>query len=185
MTSEQQATAVDIATGHHLYSGLMPTHGHRVAEILSDSNSEMIELTDVLAIGTESRSARIRCDEISLKKKHILLAFPKGSHEAPRRRQNNYQQKHRYGAMLVLPGYILSGILHLPPRADARMLLDDASSLPAFFGMTDVEVHSAIHDFTPKQSDVVIVRRASLEAVHLSPQPLAKPAERSLHESLR
>jgi hypothetical protein len=172
MPGEQAATPVDVITHHHHYSGLVRTEGVRLADILSDCRLEVLEMHETVLRTEGVRSAELRCGQILLKKKELLLAIPKGSYEAPVRRHNNYQKKERYGAVITMPGLLLSGVVHLPPRATPWMLLDDQAGLPRFFGVTNVTVHGSIHRFTPSQCDTVILHRELIEGVQLTERPL-------------
>jgi hypothetical protein len=173
--SEQDGTPVDVITQHHRYAGLVVNRGYRLSDILGDGNREVVEIRETRASTGGTRSADVRCRQVFLKKENILLVVPKGKYEAPIRRRNNFVGKDRYAAVIVLPGHVLSGIVHLPPRAIPSMLLDESSPLPGFIGVTNVTVHSSISDFAPPHCDVVIVRRGSIEAVQLTAQPLPKP----------
>jgi hypothetical protein len=116
-----------------------------------------------------------------LKKKDLLLVIPRGSHEAPIRRRNNYQKKERYGAVIALPGLVISGIVHLPPRASPWILLDKNAALPRFFGLTDVTIHSSIHRSAPAQCQTAILQRDAIESMQLTDKPLpGQPKEGGL-----
>ncbi len=177
MRNEQMMAPVEVITPYYRYAGSMLNRGYRIADVLGDSNTDLVEIHNALITPAGPGSTTVRCEQISMEKKDILLAVPKGSHEAPRRRHDNYIAKDRYGAMLMLPGYVLSGIMHLPSRATAMMLLEEDSSLGGFIGVTDVTVHNSVHGFLPKRCDVVILRREAIESVQLTLQPLAKAGE--------
>jgi len=174
MPSDRMMTPVEIITRHCRYTGLLSTRGQRVSDILSAANTDILEMHETLTgiVGTSSTDVRWR--QIYLKKKQILLVIPKGEYEAPARRSDRYVEKPRYGAMVILPGTVLSGILHLPPRTTPLMLLDESVSLPGFMGMTDVTVHNSVHGLGASQFEVVILRRLSIESVQLTAQPLPK-----------
>lgn len=172
MQTEQAATPVDVITQHHHYSGLVVTRGVRVADILSDSRTDVLEMHDTVLRAEGVRPMELRCGEVLLKKNDFLLVIPKGTHEAPVRRRNNYQKKDRYGALITMPGLVLSGVIYLPPRATPWFLLDKNTGLTRFFGMTGVTVLNSIHRFTPSQSDTVILHRDWIQAVQLTERPL-------------
>ena len=174
MTSDQLTTSADVITLHHQYSGLIATGGRRLADILSDPNLRTVEMHQTLVHSEGARSMEVRCNQILLVKKDILMVIPTGSHEAPTRRLNNYQKKHTCGVLIVLAGHVLSGIVHLPLRANPWMLLDD-SVLSCFFGLTNVTVHSSIHGLVPEHCDTVIVNRQGIESVQLATKPLPAP----------
>ena len=131
-------------------------------------------MQDTLTVDHLAACRGVRFDELLLRKESILMVFPQGDHEAPLRRRNNYVVKERYGAMIALPGYILSGILALPAKASPLLLLAENSPAPRFLGMTSVTIHSSTHDLGFSQCDVAIVRREAIESAQLTAQALAK-----------
>lgn len=174
MPGDQEITAVEVITRNCRYTGLVPTQGYRVSDILSDPSTDMLEMRETLTSVVAGRPTEVRWKQLVLKKDRILLVIPRGGYEAPTRRRNRYVEKHRYGAMIVLPGHVLSGIVHLPPRTTPLMLLDEESSLPTFMGVTGVTVHSSIRGLGASRLEVAIVRRSSIESVQLTAQPLPK-----------
>ena len=176
MQSEQATMLVDVITRHCRYSGSVAHRGYRLADVLRDPSTDVLEMNQTLvstAAGTD-----VRCERIFLKKNSILLAIPKGEYEAPTRRLQRYKHKDRYEAMIVLPGHILSGVVRLPGRVVPRMLLDEGNdTLPSFIGVTDVTIHGAIHGLAPSRCDVAIIRRQCIESVQLAAKPLRKPEE--------
>ena len=174
MPGDQEITPVEVITRHCRYTGSLATRGHRVSDVLGDSNTQILEMRETLTRVVGTGSTDVRWKQVYLKKDRILMVIPKGSYEAPSRRCNKYVDKPRYGAMVIIPGNVLSGILHLPPRATPLMLLDEDSTLPRFMGMTDVTMHNSIHGVGGSHFDVVILRRLSIESVQLTSQPLPK-----------
>jgi hypothetical protein len=184
MHGEETATQVDMVTEHHHYSGRIITRGVRLSDILSDTRLEVLEMHDTVLRAEGSRSTELRCGRIFLKKKDLLLVIPKGSHEAPIRRRNNYQKRDRYGALIAMPGLIVSGIVHLPSRASPWLLLDDNAGLPRFFGLTNVTVHSSIHRSAPTQCPTAILQRDAIQSVQLTDKPLPEQPKESGREAL-
>ncbi|HYW79669.1 MAG TPA: hypothetical protein VE890_08835 [Thermoguttaceae bacterium] len=174
MHEDNTFTTITAITAHHRYTGELPSRGYRIADILNDSSTNVLKLHDAIASGSGVRVQDVRFDEVVLKKESVLIVIPQGKYEAPRRRRNRYIERDRYGAMVSLPGYILSGVIHLPTKPVPSFLLAENSTLPDFMGMTNVTVHSSMHDFTPTDCGVLIVRRSALEAVQLTTHALAK-----------
>jgi hypothetical protein len=174
MSGNQMMTPVEVITRHCRYTGSLSTRGQRVSDILGDANTDVLEMHETLTgiVGAHTADARWR--RLYLRKEQILLVIPKGEYEAPTHRCARYVDKPRYGAMLILPGTVMSGILHLPPRTAALTLLDEHAPLPNFMGITDVTVHNSIHGLGSSQFDVVIFRRLSIEALQLTAQPIPK-----------
>lgn len=142
---------------------------------MSDPSLDMLEMHRTLVESSGPAPAKLRCHPLLVAKKEILMVIPQGGHEAPIRRHNNYQPKLAYRVTVVLPGYMLSAIAHLPERANPRMHIDDSAGLPSFFGLTDVTVHGWPHGFVPAHCDTVIVHRRRIESVELAVRPLPKP----------
>lgn len=175
LPADQPSTAADVITLDHRYAGLIMTGGRRLADVLSAPDFDVIEMRDALVESPGPRAPDIRCQHLLVAKKDILMVIPQGSHEAPIRRHNNYQSKESYGVVVVLPGYILTAVAHLPRRANPWMLIDDSAGLPSFFGLTDVTVHTSPYGLVPPHCDTVIVHRRRIESVELSDRPLPRP----------
>ena len=173
MAKEQTNATVDIVTRDSRHTGSVPSRGYRLSDVLNDPGTDVLEMHDVLTTMQGSLAKEVRWKELCLRKDRILLVVPKGEYEAPARRCNLYVKKNRYGAMIAIPGYVLSGIVHLPRRATAMSLLGESSQLPPFVGITNVTVQSAVNDLLCTQYNVAIVRRKAIESVQLTNQPLA------------
>lgn len=177
MTGKQGTTPIEAITEYARYTGSVANRGYRVSDILNDANTNVLEMQDVVTRVAAAQAADVRWKQIFLKKDHLLLVIPKGSYEAPVRRSNNYVEKHHYGAMIILPGFALSGIVHLPSQGSPLLLLDEENSLPGFIGLTDVTVHASSHGFGPSHCRTVILRRQFIESMQLTAQPLPKPGK--------
>lgn len=172
MADERAVTPIDVITLYGRYSGSVVTRGYRLSDILSDQNSAVLDMWETLTTLAGDSSREVRWKEVVLRKNDILMVIPKGNHEAPIRRRNYHQKKHRYGAMIALPGCILSGIVHLSARATAVSVLDQNSPFPAFIGVTDVTIHGSTHGLLPPQCNVAIIRRQAIESIQLTAAPL-------------
>ena len=174
MPGDQEFTPVEVITQHCRYTGSLATRGERVSDILSDSSTDVIEIHETLTNVVGAGATDVRWKQLFLKKEQILMVVPKGSYEAPLRRSYLYVEKPRYGAMVILPGTVLSGILHLPDRANPLMLLNEHSSLAGFVGMTGVTVHNSVHDLGEGGFEVVILRRLAIESLQLTARPIPR-----------
>ena len=172
MADERTTTPVDVITRYCRYSGSVLTRGFRLADVLSDQNTGILEMYRTLTAMPGRGSREVRWKEVALRKDDILLVIPKGDYEAPVRRRNCYVKKHRYGAMIAIPGFVLSGVVHFSSHATPVTLLDENSPLPAFLGLTDVTVHGSVYELLPSQCRVAIIRRRAIESVQLTDQPL-------------
>lgn len=162
-----------VVTQAHRYSGEIVTGGRRLADVLSDPHWDVVEMHDAVVQG--AGVADLSCGQLLVAKKEILMVVLRGAHEAPIRRQNNYQPKRLYRVTVVLPGYALSATAHLPDRANPWMLIDDSAGLPSFFGLTDVTVHGSPDALVGPRCETVIVNRRRIEAAELSKSPAVRP----------
>ena len=177
MGSEHATISVDLITRDCWYSGSLANRGFRLADVLNERTSDTLTMHDTVSGVVGTSSANVHWKEVLLRKNGILMAIPKGSYEAPLRRQNNFVERNRYGAMIVLPGHVISGIVYLPPRGSAMMLLDENSTMSGFIAVTDVTVHSSIHSFPAPRLGVAIVQRKFIESLQLTPQSLPRHEE--------
>ena len=173
MGVEDHTAQIDIVTASHRYSGRLVSRGHRVADVLCDTQTAIVQMFDVV-VTSAGGSSSIRCGDLLLTKEQILVALPRGGHEAPSRRLNRFSRQDQYRAIVVLPGHILSGLLHLPPRTTSSTLLAKDVSLPSILAMTQVTVHDAPGGLMPAACQVALVKRAAISAVEIGP-PFAPP----------
>jgi hypothetical protein len=145
-----------------------------VADVLNDNTVDILKMQETVTRAAGDASPSVRWKQLHLKKDQVLMVIPKGGHEAPLRRADKYQEKEQYGAMVVLPGHILSGVIHLTSRGNPLILLEDGSMLPAFVGLTDVTIHSSVHPFPSSRLNVAIIRRRAIESVQLTAGRLPK-----------
>ena len=73
MTDQPGTAAVDMITHYHRYSGLMVTGDYRIADVLSDPNSDLIEMREVACATKAEETGDVRYDQVFLKKRHLLL----------------------------------------------------------------------------------------------------------------
>jgi len=174
MSNDEATILVDVITRDCWYSGSVVHRGFRLTDILNDGTSDILTMFDAVTGIVGTGTANVRWKQVLLRKDRVLMAIPKGSHEAPIRRRNNYLEKNQYGAMIVLPGHLISGIVHLPSRGKPAMLLEENSTLSGFMPVTDVTVHNSNHDFAATRFNVAIIQRRFIESVQLTLQRLPK-----------
>jgi len=168
MDTHHAATQIDLLTRNHRYVGLVNTRGIRLADILNDGNSSILEMEDIVVTAKGVRPADLRTPHLLLRKQEVLAVFLAGEHEAPVRRSNNRVERRRFGALVMLPNLMLSGLIHLPSRVGAESLITANSLLPSFLALTSVAIHSSHFDLVDSAYQVAIVRREWIEAVELS-----------------
>jgi hypothetical protein len=179
MFDEKDTAPVEVVTRDHRYSGWLVNRGSRIADVLGD-NSDVVQLYDAAVLG-RLEATGLRCGDLCLRKDQILFVAPQGSHEAPAKRLNKLSKNDRFQAIVVIEGYVLAGLMHLPPRTTAAVVLAGNVALPRFLAMTSVVAQDSATN-EPMRFDVVVLRRAAIEAVELSAAvaiaaPLSIPGE--------
>jgi hypothetical protein len=167
-------TTVDLVTRSHRYVGRIDTHGYRMADVMNDNTSSILEMEDVLVISQGLRPAELRAPHLLLRKQEVIAVLLAGDHEAPIRRSNNRVERRRHGAMIMMPGLMLSGIIHLPARITAEAFFTPNSLLPSFLALTNVTIHNSTFNLVEQSYDVVIVRREYMDATELSGELVAQ-----------
>ena len=171
--SDSQTILVDCITLHHHYRGWLRLNGMRLSDQLSDKRTDSIELRDVQITAAGHKAPSLECSQLTLLKERILIAMPRDSQERPSsQRLNKFQKKDRRGAIVVLPGHLLSGVMQLPKMAYSWSLLKEGGTLQPFIGLTNVTVHNAVFRLTPQSCSVAIVQRDAVEAIELTSAPL-------------
>jgi hypothetical protein len=168
MDTHPPGPKVDLLTQTHRFLGSIPTHGFRLADLLNDGNSSILEMQDVLVSTQGVRPTELQAPHLLLRKQDVLAAFLSGDHEAPLRRSNNRVERRRHGAMFMLPGMMLSGIVHLPGRIPSDAFLAANSLLPPFLALTNPTIHSSLFKLRDEPYEVAIIRREWIEAMELS-----------------
>ncbi len=181
MSGNNETAIVELLTAHCRYRGHLVSRGYRVADVLNESTTSVVEMRNA-SVGLlrpendaqDNVPRNLRCSHLWLKKADLLVAIPLGPHEAPTRRANHFQAKNHYPALVALGGCLLSGILHASRAIVPALLLTDDSPLSPFIAMTDVTVHASDGMLCEPNYEVVIVRRLAIEAAHVAQQPVVR-----------
>ncbi len=185
MRNDQSLTHAEVFTEHHWYKGTVLTRGFRLADLLNQSATEVLEMHRVEVYPlTNPSSTPFQCAELLIKKDSIAMSTPTGSHEAAARRLYSYVEKKHYTAQIVLPGFTLSGTIHLPSRGSPWIWLAETSTEPSFVPITNVTVRFAAPHMEPLETKVIIFRRRFIESLFLSeaPVPTAEDILRAARE---
>lgn len=186
MLQQSEFVSADIYTQYHRYSGQVTTRGNRLADLLNDPTTDVLELRNVrVSQPTNQVADAIECAQLQLKKDAILLAIPTGSYEAPGKRLYSYVEKQHFLAHMMLPGYNLVGTLHLPSRVNHWAFLCEGSTTPSFIAMTDVTIRVAANNVEPIHTKVVIFRRQYIESLFISQRPEGSHSFQELTTELR
>jgi hypothetical protein len=186
MLQQSEFVSADIYTQYHHYSGQVTTRGNRLADLLNDPTTDVLELRNVRVSQPSNQVAdAIECAQLQLKKDAILLAIPTGSYEAPGKRLYSYVEKQHFLSHMMLPGYNLVGTLHLPSRVNHWAFLCEGSTTPSFIAMTDVTIRVAADNVEPIHTKVVIFRRQYIESLFISQRPEGSHSFQELTTELR
>jgi hypothetical protein len=165
---ERPTISVEVFSNSCRYLGQVVQRGIRLVDLLSDPTSDLLELHDVVVHPHGYPSAGVRCPEVLIKKSEVLIVVPQGNVSPSERRPDGCGAKNQRGTLLVLPGYLLMGVVQLPERSGRLTLLSPQSTLPSFVGVGSVILHTAVPGCEPQNYDWAIVHRDSIEAIHLS-----------------
>jgi hypothetical protein len=173
-------------TQYHRYEGKIPSRGHRLADLLNDTTTEVLEMRDVrVSQPGNGLSSPLNCQNLQLRKDSIILTIPTGTYEAPTKRLYSYIEKQHYLAHIMLPGCQMIGTMHLPDRVNRWQLLCQDSTTPSFVPITNVIVQFAFREYAKFQRRVVIFRRHLIEALSISERPLAPTQQAESGDVLR
>ena len=170
MAIDRNTISVEVFSRCCRYQGLVVNRGIRLADVLSDPTSNLLKIQDVVIHPHGYPSAGVRCPQVLVKKSEVLLAIPQGNGQPPDWRTDLHGTKNQYGVCLVLPGYLLMGVVQLPERLGPLALLSEQSTLPSFVGVGSVILHISVPGCEPQHHELAIIRRDSIEAIHLTPE---------------
>ena len=168
MAIDINAISVEVFSNSCRYSGQVVNRGIRLADVLSDPTSDLLEIQDVIVHPHGYPSAGVRCPQVLVKKSEVLVVIPQGNFPPPERRNCFHGTKNLYGVFLVLPGYLLIGVVQLPERSGPLTLLSEQSTLPSFVTVGNVMLHTSVPGCEPQNHELAIIRRDSIEGIHLT-----------------
>jgi hypothetical protein len=159
-------------TPEHLLIGQAATRGLRLLEMLTDPNSEYVQLDDVHVARRESKANRLTTlKSATLRKQHLLLAvLGGGKHESPETRRFAYVDKRNYPAFLIVSGYEIEGRLQLKGIPDPASAM--SQELKSFIPITRATIshgagsHAGGHG-EPLTAAVVLCNRDHISALHI------------------
>ena len=168
MATDLNTICVEVFSTSCRYQGLVVNRGIRLADLLSDPTSDLLEIQDVVVHPHGYPSAGVRCPQVLVKKSDVLVVIPQGNAQSPERRTTLHGTKNQYGVFLVLPGYLLMGVVQLPERSGPLTLLSEQSTLPGFVAVGSVLLHTSVPGCDPQNHELALIRRDSIEAIHLT-----------------
>jgi hypothetical protein len=170
MATDLNSICVEVFSNSCHYQGQVVNRGIRLVDVLSDPTSDLLEIHDVVVHPHGYPSAGVRCPQVLVKKSELLVVIPHGNFPPPERRTNVCGTKTKYGVCLVLPGYLLMGVVQLQERSGPLTLLSEQSTLPSFVALGSVILHTSVPGCEPRNHELAIIRRDSIESIHLTPE---------------
>jgi hypothetical protein len=170
MAADRNTISVEVFSSSCRYQGQVVNRGVRLADALTDPTSNLLEIQDVVVHPYGYPSAGVRCPQVLIKRSEVLVVIPQANAASPERRGNLRGTKNQYGVFLVLPGYLLIGVVQLPERSGPLTLLSEQSTLPSFVGVGSVILHTSVPGCEPQNHEWAVIRRNAIEAVYLTPE---------------
>jgi hypothetical protein len=128
-------------TETHCVSGFIAGTGQRLLEILNDSHSQYVKLTEA-TLQTLGEGQPVQLPEATIPKPRIVVcALTTASHEAPDKRRYAYVEKRKKKAFVIAQNYEIRGILSLKGTAEAVAAL--GQELSSYFPLTDATIRHA------------------------------------------
>jgi hypothetical protein len=156
--SETEMRAV-FATQDHWVEATVKTAGQRLLELFQGANSDYLMLRDATMTVRAGDYQPIQMPDCVLLKSQVVFAFPASDrHESPNRRWNTFVGKNQYAAFLMLPGYSISGLLHLKGTSDSIQAL--TQELGNFLPVTQASIRPAAQQRAPLDVNTALVNKA-------------------------
>lgn len=170
MYSPQQEIPVALVTEHFTYLGNLATGGRRLQDILNDSLTDYLSLSQAQISTTVDGSAVVQeLTHATIVKENLLLGLLRqDSHEAPIKRQNYRIQRDFCEAYIVLKTLRIHGAIHLP-RASSQALAILSRDLKNFFAVTDATVVYSNAEKEAVTTSVVMVNKKMISLFHVGP----------------
>jgi len=156
MLSEEVNTI--LATHEHLLTAKVATHGQRLLDVLTDSNTDFLAVHDVKVFRRRGDTCIETLSEAVIRKDNIALVLPSSSkHEAPSKRSRSFVAKRTFSTFLVAIGYEVRGEIQLKTIDDPKVLL--CQEFRNFFPVPNGTVSFAGTSCGNRGSQVVLVNR--------------------------
>jgi hypothetical protein len=129
---------VIVSASGQWFVGKLLSHGERIQDILRDTNSSFITLSDVqICRPAEGEWCRATLHHVIVLRHEIeFVTVPPGRHEAPIKRYNNYEVRKTIHCVFTLGQYCIQGDVHVPVVHD-DVAYTFLSQLGSFFPITN------------------------------------------------
>jgi hypothetical protein len=168
---------VVFALSHHLVAGEAPDKGVRLLDVLSDPNSDFIEVEAGKVFRGASFAGPLSCGVIP--KSQILMAVLMGAnHEAAYKRQLCLQSKRLFDVLAVIDRFEIQGELHLNRAVTPKLILQshEIGSLN-FFPVANARVSNLYDDGEPAEVQVAILNKSFVSLLEVGAAKLKETAD--------
>lgn len=158
-----------VLTQSHRLVGLLDTAGRRMQEVLNDSTTEYLRLTQVAVAGlTDDRSAAALPSLVISKPEIIVCTTIQEWHEAAERRLTSYVQKRSWDAFVVAGPISCRGTINLRGTPDAVAAIK--GEFEGFFPVTNAELRCGSATLAVK---IALINREKVAALHIGAESLS------------
>ena len=159
--------SVILATEEHVLSGNVAANGQRLLDLLSDTNTDFVRLSDAHLFRRKGNTRIASLPEVVVAKKSVGFVIPNtDAHEAPKKRFMSIVKKNQYSVFLLVFGYEVRGTLQLLGAGDPVSTL--CNELGNFVAVPNGSV--AFDGTSPNRpgSQVVIVNKDLISLMEIS-----------------
>jgi hypothetical protein len=152
--------------GHWLI-GNLPLADFRIQEVLNDSRTDFLTLTDVEVHPLSKRECVSHLPQVIIPKGKLeFVIVPTSRHEAPEKRWNNLAAKTPFQAFAMLSGYRIWGELHLPKEPDDIHFVF-THQLSQFFALTRASVSLDPRGESQLSAPLLLANKESVSCLHI------------------
>lgn len=157
---------VTLFTCDHVFHGNLQTGGRRLQEVLNETLTDFLQLTDLKIHDVATDSCVTSVASGLVRKAEINLAImQEAAHEAPEKRQYSFVMKNVFPVFLVAGGFEVQGRLHIQHSPDPLAYL--ARDAKYFFPVTQPTITYPTVAKTTVIASVVLVQKSTVSVFHL------------------
>lgn len=166
-----QAVKTILITQEQLFRATVVVGGRRLLDVLNDSLTDHLPVRDIEVFhDLAMQDAVARFPSACVRKSALsLVILAQEGHEAPEKRLFSYVRKLPQRVLVAVPGYEVTGQIHLLQPGDAPTVL--ARDLGAFFPVTQAKLTHVGRPDQPLEVPVVMVHKAAVSLFCLDESP--------------
>ena len=131
---------VEVVGPHLRVRGRLRLGHYRRLTDMVNSREGLLRITDAVVLGADDEPGRVLVPDLWVAQSEMtLIADLDGAH-APGASPDMHIAKESSGLVLVTPGHLVTGSVHIPTGADLAVFIE--SPAPAFVPMTEVDARS-------------------------------------------